>query len=556
MAGLIFSPESRGQFAAIVRVRWQLVANSLQSLRGRFELISRIFVGVMFAGMGIGLSFGFGLASWYFVSHGQLEWIALLLWGVFLFWQIFPILGTAFTEVLDASNLLRFPITYPAYFIVRLAYGSLDPSTFLGTVFLFGIWVGVLVASPALALWAALLLIVFALLNVFLARMIFAWIERWLARRRTREIMGVVFFLFIIGIQFIGPVMSRFEGKHAPAVGPAAQVAEQFLPVERVLPAGLVGVSLARLSSGSLAPALGGFALLCIYTLLFFWLLDLRLRAQYLGENLSEAVAQRALSASERAVRPGWAIPGLPGPVVAIIEKEFRYLFRSGPMLFTVVMPVVVLLIFRFSASAPGRRGGLLARTPDLAFPIGAAYALLILTNLVFNCFGPDAVGVQTFFAAPVRFRSILVAKNLAHTALALLETVIVFVAVCLIYGPPGLDVVLVTLSGILFALPVNFAIGNLLSIYAPKKTDLGAFGRQKASSATQFAALGAQAVVFGLASVILLFARMAHALWLAGLAFLALAAIAITVYSVLLTRTEHLALTRREVLIAELSRA
>ena len=80
-------------------------------------------------------------------------------------------------------------------------------------------------------------------------------------------------------------------------------------------------------------------------------------------------------------------------------------------------MPVVVLFIFRFT---PGNdsAGGLLGHAPDLAFPVGAAYAVLILTNMVFNSFGADVAGVQFYFVSPVRFREILHRKKshaLAH---------------------------------------------------------------------------------------------------------------------------------------------
>ena len=79
------------------------------------------------------------------------------------------------------------------------------------------------------------------------------------------------------------------------------------------------------------------------------------------------------------------------GATSAVLEKEVHYLSRSGPTLFTLVMPVVVLLIFRLSPGKSDSAGGLLGHAADLAFPLGAAYTLLILTNLVYNSFGADA---------------------------------------------------------------------------------------------------------------------------------------------------------------------
>ena len=129
MAGLIFSPQARGQFAAIAFVRWRLFVNSLRTLRGRLELVSRGFMFLGFGTLGLGGSFAMGAGAWYFVAHDRVEMLAVLLWPVLLFWQLFPVMASAFTENVDSSNLLRFPLTFPSYFLIRIAYGSLDPAT-------------------------------------------------------------------------------------------------------------------------------------------------------------------------------------------------------------------------------------------------------------------------------------------------------------------------------------------------------------------------------------------------------------------------------------------
>jgi len=522
MAGLSSPPLMRGQLAAIARVRFQLFVNGLRTIRGRLEVVARGMMFLMFGVAGLGGSFGLGAAAWYFVSHGNVEWIAVLLWPVFLFWQLFPVMASAFSENVDSSNLLRFPLSFPSYFIIRLVYGSLDPSTIIGCLWLAGLTIGIGIAQPGLFLWAALVVLVFAVFNVLLARMIFAWIERWLAQRRTREILGAVFFIFIICFQFTGPLMSRYGERRHPD---ASRVTAQALPYERALPPGLAAAAIARAVKGAFAPALGAFALESVYALAILWLLNVRLRAQYTGENLSEAAARKISVKEESARRLSWNISGVSAPVAAMLEKEVHYLSRSGPMLFTFVMPVVILLIFRLGpAGTPGRQSNFLSHTPDLAFPVGAAYALLILTNLVYNCFGADAVGMQFYYVCPVRFRGILLGKNLTHALLLACEVVMVWVAVCFMFHPPSVDVTVATVTGVAFALLLNLTAGNLLSIYTPKKIDYGAFGKQRASTTTVFASLGIQFAVFGLAAVTLLIARAFGRIWLAAVIFLVLA--------------------------------
>lgn len=554
MAGLTFSREARGQFAAIARVRWQLFVNSLRTLRGRFEMVSRIFIALAFGIVGLGGAMGMAAASYFFVSQGKIELLAILLWVIFLSWQLFPVMATAFTESVDSSNLLRFPLSYPSYFLIRMVYGAFDPATAIGCSWLFAMSLGIGVADPPLFLWTAVVFLVFAIVNILLGRVIFSWIERWLAQRRTREILGVLFFLFLISFQFIGPLMGRYDKRGAPEI---ARFIAQILPVERLLPPGIAATAIAQSARQAPVAMLGALGMLGAYALGFFALLNSRLRAQFLGENLSESTAQKKTTAGKQSARyAGWAVPGLPGPFAAIFEKEIRYLLRSGPMLFTLVMPVVILLIFRFTPGNSGKGGGFLVHAPDLAFPMGAAYALLILTNLIYNNFGPDSVGVQFFFASPVRLREVLMAKNLAHSAVVAVEIVLVYLGVCFLYRPPAAGVTLATVAGILFALPVNLSIGNLLSISSPKKIDFGTMGRQKASSATQLAAFGSQAALFGIAAVVFLIARSFGQIWLAAILFLILAAAASLVYWLLLNRAEQMALNRREVMIAELSRA
>jgi ABC-2 type transport system permease protein len=553
MAGLSFSPGMRAQFAAIARVRWQLFVNGLRTIRGRLEVVARGFMFLAFGIAGLGGSFALGFASWFVVSHGKVEWLAVLLWPVFLFWQLFPVMASTFTENVDSSNLLRFPLSFPSYFMIRLVYGALDPSTVLGCLWMFGLAVGIGIAQPGLFLWAALVLAAFAIFNILLARMIFAWVERWLAQRRTREILGAVFFIFIICFQFIGPLMSRV-GRHShPGV---SRITTQVLPYERALPPGLAAEAIARAIHGAFAPAMAAFALECVYALAILWLLNIRLRAQYHGENLSEAMARSALPKEKRAIRLGWNVSGISGPVAAILEKEFHYLSRSGPMLFTFVMPVVILLIFRLGPQTSAKQGNFLAHAPDLAFPVGSAYALLVLTNLVYNCFGADAVGMQLFFVSPVSFREILLGKNLAHALVLACEVIAIWIAVCFMFHPPALDITLATVAGVGFALLLNLTVGNLLSIYTPKKIDYGAFGKQRASTTTVFASLGIQAAVFGLAAVTLLIARAFGSVWIAAVIFLILAGLAAIGYVMVLNRADRIALERRDAILAELCRA
>jgi ABC-2 type transport system permease protein len=553
VAGVAVESGSRGQFSAIAQVRWQLFVNSLRTVRGRLELVARGFMFLGYAVLAFGGCVGLGFGAWYFVSHREAVWLTALLWPVFLFWQFFPVLATAFSENTDSSSLLRFPLTFRSYVLIRIAFGSLEPATALGILWSAGIVAGITAAQLSLFFYATPVMLVFAALNVLLGRMIYVWIERWLAQRRTRELLGIVFFLLIISFQFIGPLAARFERKGAPDV---SRYAQQALPLQRILPPGLAADSIASAIQSQLQRSLGDFALLSVYALVILWLLNLRLLAQYRGENLGEAPVRKSNTTTRVEASIGWNIPGMSGPVSAIVEKEFYYLLRSGPMLFTFSMPLVVLVIFRFGTTKSGAPGGLLAHASDLAFPVGAGYILLILTNLLYNSFGGDGVGVQLFFLAPVRFREILIGKNLAHAMLVAVELLLVFGMASFLYQPPSLAVTVATIFAVAFAFLVNLSAGNLLSMYSPKKIDFGAFGRQRASGTTQFASIGIQMAVIALCALALLVGRAYGKIWLASLIFLVLIFAAVFGYTIVLNRADGVALKRREAMISELSRA
>jgi len=544
------SPNARGQLGAIATVRWRIFVNSLRTIRGRMELVSRIFLGLLFSALGLGGAIGLGVGAFLILSRGRTGWLAVLLWPVFLFWLLFPLLATAFAETFDSSNLLRYPLNYPTFFLINLIYGSLEANTVVGILWLTGIGIGAAIGVPWLAPWSLLVLAMFGTVNILLVRVVFAWIERWLARRRTREIMGILFFLVIISFQMIGPIMARTAGKHfeLPAV------VSQLLVVQRFLPAGLAAEAIGRAFHAQWGFAAGAALLLSGYGFVLLLMLHLRLRAQYAGENLGEGVARDKLPVEKAVARSGWALPGFSGPVAAVMEKEVRYLARSGPMLFTLIMPAVVLLLFRMGAN-PGRRGGF-GSNPDLAFPIGAAYALLMLTNLIYNSFGADGAGVQFFFVAPVRMREVLLAKNLVHAGVLVLELCLVWIATSLLYHLPNAVAVVTTLAAVSFAAPLNFCAGNLLSLYTPKKYDYGAFGRQRAAGTTVLASFAVQAAIAGVAALGVLTAHYWGSLWIATAIFAPLAAAAFAVYWLALQRVDRIALDRREPLISELSRA
>ena len=112
------------------------------------------------------------------------------------------------------------------------------------------------------------------------------------------------------------------------------------------------------------------------------------------------------------------------------------------------------------------------------------------------------------------------------------------------------------TLAGLLFAAPLNFTAGNLLSLYAPKKRDFATFGRQNVSQTTVLASLGVQIVIIVVGVTAFTIARIFQNLWIAALIFFGLAGVSFPLYVIVLCRLDGIAIEPRETLVAELCRA
>ena len=539
----------RAQLAAIAWLRWRMFANSLRSSRGKAEVISRVIMTIFFGVGGFGGTLACGFAAWYFVSQGKPEMLAVMFWAVFLFWQLFPIMSTAFTNNPDSGDLLRFPLGYRAYFLIRLAYGCFDPATALGCLWLTGMLLGIAAASRLLLVWALPVVLLFAAFNLLFLQMVFAWLERWLAQRRTREIMGVLFILVMLSIQLIGPAMQHFERR------PAAQkTLDLVVSVQAFLPPGLAADAIAQVVHERFAVGASSFLFLGSIAALMGCLLHLRLRAQYRGENLNEAAAA-GVTQEAHGLRLGWRLPGFSQIVAAVFEKEVRYLSRSGAMLLALIVPLFMLVVFRLGPARSMWHTHFM-RAPDVAFPAAAAYSLLALTNIVYNSFGGDAGGIQFFFASPARFRQIVLAKNLMHAGIVLADAALAWLLITFVYGRPAFEVTVATLAGLLFAAPLNFTAGNLLSLYSPKRVDVSTIGRQRASQVTVLISLVVQLVIVAVGVAAFMLARLYNNFWIATLLFLVLAALSVSVYSVVLKRADTIAIERREALVSELCRA
>ncbi len=170
------------QMALMAELRWRLFWNSLRTWRGRLELVSRVLLFLLAGLFVMGIGFGLGRAASFFVRRDAAWGIEALLWVVFGVWQLFPWFAAAATTQFEFRGLLRFPLCFPSFFLLSLSYGLFDPAAVIGFVWLGCIGSGICLARPGLLPTTCVVLGLFAAMNVLLNRVVFSWLERWLAR--------------------------------------------------------------------------------------------------------------------------------------------------------------------------------------------------------------------------------------------------------------------------------------------------------------------------------------------------------------------------------------
>jgi hypothetical protein len=142
------------------------------------------------------------------------------------------------------------------------------------------------------------------------------------------------------------------------------------------------------------------------------------------------------------------------------------------------------------------------------------------------------------------------------HAGIVLAHATLAWLLITFLYGRPAFDVTVATLAALLFAAPLNFTAGNLLSLYSPKRVDVSTIGRQRASQVTVLISLVVELVIVVVGVAVFMLAYLYKNFWIATLLFLVLACLSLSVYRVVLKRADTIAIERREALVSELCRA
>ncbi len=516
----------------------------LRAPGAKSEMVARMLVAIAGAIVTALLCFALGAIA-HVMMLKRPERFSILLWGIVLFAQFLPLLISATSTSFDTRTLLRFPMRFSVYAALALSYSLLDPVSLSTLLWLLSVAIGATAAQPAAGVWIFSAIGLLAAFSILLNRWLMLWVERWMARRRAREVIFLVFIGSMLGIQLFGALLQRSGDALRPWIDAARPWLSLFPPG---ISAGVVAASAGH-GPGALQ-LLAGLALWCA---LIAWQLRKRLLAQYRGEDWSEAVAgSTAKRETAREDSSRFRVPFLTDQRAALLEKEVRYLFRNAVTLLQLGIPFFLIIFFGLIMDTNGEDSSFFQRRPDAILPSAMGYAIFISLPISHNSLSFESWGLQFLYLAPVRFREVLVAKNLAIGLAILGQAAGVTVLVHFLFGGQQPVIVAASFTALLFMLLLNFSLGNMLSVYFPKPFDFGSF-RQRQSPWSVIAGILTQIV--GMAMVYLVYAAALWrgSPWYAVLGYALMTAGMYQVYLLILERAEEVAIERRERILQQI---
>jgi ABC-2 type transport system permease protein len=537
------------QLKAVAALRWRITRNSMRRKNNRWDLIGIIAAGVFGGLFVLAMCFVFYIGAYTFLGKGRPGWMALLFWGIFVYWQLIPVFVAGFGASFEFKTLLRFPLNPRAFYLLGLGYGLADFGAISSILWILSMLVATAVARPGAVPVMLAVSIVFAFLNLTIERLLGSWLEKILARRKTRELFLGIFVLSMVSLNFLNPLLQRYGRSARPKFF-------EWIPYLFWFPGSLAGQAVAGGATGNLHNFWIGILGLLGWLIVASALLWNRYAAQYRGEELSESsapskVVRKNLPNASRDLWPAF----VPAPVAAVVGKEFRYMTRNGLSFLTLFLPPIMVIFFTLQFA--GRNSAFKGRgiSVEWFFPGIMAYLILILLSPAYNSFAFEGKGIQSYYMAPIRFRDVLLGKNLFLAILVAVELSISLSVLTWRIGLPSFPRLASTLAAGIFAVIGQFTIANWSALSFPKKMEIGKMRGQRNSGIAVWIAFGVQLLIGGVCSVILLAGKWTGDPWLPFFAFAGLTAATVAGYFASLNSLDALAEKKKELLIETLCR-
>jgi ABC-2 type transport system permease protein len=433
---------------AILRAQWL----SMRFGWGRRGLA--IVAGLLWYGLWafVALAVGLALAD---ASPAELRlYLPTGLLGVCAYWQLMPVLSASMGSALELRKLIVYPIPHAKLFAIEVLLRLTTGVEMLLVVVAgaFGVAANPEAGGSATVARLALALPLLIAFNLLLSSGTRSLLERLLSRRKVREIVAL-----LLAMLWVVPRLLVYLGYGKGSlhrVGAAMQTVA--LPWTAAADAILGDTALlvfASLAAWTVAAGVYGR-----------WQFERGLRHDSAAAQAGPARANPTrLAAAERLYR--WPALLFPDPLAGMIEKELRTLART-PRFRTVFIMGFTFGLAVWLPVAVNRKGP----AESWFLTVVSVYALTLLGQVSYwNCFGFDRSAVAFYFAAPIPFPRVIVAKNIAALAFIYLEVILVIVVTTLFHLSAGWSQAVETLAVTTVCAAYLLALGNWGSVRYPR---------------------------------------------------------------------------------------
>jgi ABC-2 type transport system permease protein len=390
-------------------------------------------------------------------QSGDREFLYFVLFAVWVFWLVFPLVGFSLNQSYDLTKLFIYPISRLTIFVGNTLACFLDP-TLLLVLPTFAVIIYYHAATALTVAVAVLALVLFLAHTLALSQALLWALLNILRSRRVRD--WVVLLVPLIGAAvYLAPHLAR----RSLEAGQGFAWLLEWQPSRYLLytPPGAAAWAIQAAARSRWLEAAGAFAGLLGYVALALGAGAFVLGRLHSGETGAYAAGGQARPEVER---PSLLERLATTPLGALAAKELRYYWREPryrSMFISPLFPLIVVLGGSFAGSHVGP-----GISPRAGVVLVGVMVLFGFSSLFQNMFGIDREGLRLLFASPCPRAAILMGKNAAAAAVAWVAASGAMLVAGFALGKPLLAA---TLLPFVFATAVVLAAaGNVVSIHFP----------------------------------------------------------------------------------------
>ncbi|MFQ5811511.1 MAG: hypothetical protein ACE5JM_17980, partial [Armatimonadota bacterium] len=399
------------QLRTLLWLKWRLTVRAYERTPMRLAglVLFVLIFGLTSVGIAVACYVGFTKST----EPVATELLHVLLFGMWCFWLLAPVLGFPLSEGYDITKQLVFPIPRMRMFIASIL------SSFVGVpiIFLLPLIIAVIagfssrtdvgqrVTMLSVPL-SALTLGILVLHMVSLGETLLILLLGVLRSRRYQDIITI--FLPFIGVLFYLGFHLVFRATDRDNISFQAILGAEPSRYLTYTPSGLAANAIDAASYGEYGRCALAIALLAVVTGAVFWVGSHVMHRVYAGEIIDSRRLRPSREPGRRAAVAGPAPRWLrlvPAPLLAVTRKELRYLWRD-PQMKSALLGLVVPVLWLVVAGRWERVQG-----PMVPAGVGAMF-IFFGAPLIMNIFGYDREGLNILFAFPSDRRLLLVGKN------------------------------------------------------------------------------------------------------------------------------------------------